>query len=38
MYQGFQRLRYGDLNRVRTCDPHPVKVRIAPGRGAEEWQ
>lgn len=27
--QGFRRLNYGDLNRVRTCDPYPVKIVLS---------
>ncbi len=27
--QGFRRLSYGDLNRVRTCDPYPVKIVLS---------
>ena len=29
MYQGFLAFKYGDLNRDRTCDPHPVKMVLS---------
>ncbi len=27
--QGFVAFDYGDLNRDRTCDPHPVKMVLS---------
>jgi hypothetical protein len=28
-YQGISGFCYGDLSRVRTCDPHPVKMVLS---------